>query len=417
MLKGVGVEQLRIGMHIDEFCGSWISHPFWRSKLTLSTEDERRQILAAGIAEVRIDTRKGLDVADAPVANDGKAGTPVPLDPDPPSSVAAATALAAPEGGRNGLVCRTDALDRAAALYRRTVPKMASLFAQARLGRAVDAASCESLVDDISESVLRNPGALISVARLKRRDEYTYMHSVAVCALMVSLGRELQLQGDDLRQAGLAGMLHDLGKAMMPIEVLNKPGKLTDAEFTLMKTHPANGHALLLEGGGAGPIVLDVCLHHHEKIDGSGYPFGLAGERISLFAKMGAVCDVYDAITSERPYKSGWNPAESLRRMAQWKSHFDPQVFNAFVKSVGIYPVGSLVRLQSGRLAVVTDQDSGSLLKPTVKAFFSTKSNMRIEPIEIDLADPRCQDKIAACESTQDWDFKDLDALWGAPRV
>lgn len=184
-----------------------------------------------------------------------------------------------------------------------------------------------------------------------------------------------------------------------------------------MKTHPASGHALLLEGGGAGPIVLDVCLHHHEKIDGSGYPFGLAGERISLFAKMGAVCDVYDAITSDRPYKSGWNPAESLRRMAQWKSHFDPQVFNAFVKTVGIYPVGSLVRLQSGRLAVVTDQDSGSLLKPTVKAFFSTKSNMRIEPIEIDLADPRCQDKIAACESTQDWDFKDLDALWGAPRV
>lgn len=417
MLKTIRVEQLRIGMHIDEFCGSWISHPFWRSKFTLSTEDERRQILAAGIAEVRIDTRKGLDVADAPVANDGKAGTPVPLDPDPPSSVAAATALAAPEGGRKGLVCRTDALDRAAALYRRTVPKMASLFAQARLGRAVDAASCESLVDDISESVLRNPGALISVARLKRRDEYTYMHSVAVCALMVSLGRELQLQGDDLRQAGLAGMLHDLGKAMMPIEVLNKPGKLTDAEFNLMKTHPASGHALLLEGGGAGPIVLDVCLHHHEKIDGSGYPFGLAGERISLFAKMGAVCDVYDAITSERPYKSGWNPAESLRRMAQWKSHFDPQVFNAFVKTVGIYPVGSLVRLQSGRLAVVTDQDSGSLLKPTVKAFFSTKSNMRIEPIEIDLADPRCQDKIAACESTQDWDFKDLDALWGAPRV
>ncbi len=406
-------------MHVVELSGSWISHPFWRSKFTLSSEDEIQQILTAGIAAVSIDTGKGLDVAGAAVLvdGDGDGDVPAPIAPEPTAGGAVPTMAEPPAGSRKSTQSRIDLLDKAAALYRRSVPQMASLFGEARLGRAIDAAHCESLVDEISDSVLRNPGALISVARLKRSDEYTYMHSVAVCALMVSLGRELKLEGDALRQAGLAGMLHDLGKAMMPLEVLNKPGKLSDAEYKLMQTHPARGHALLLEGGGAGPIVLDVCLHHHEKFDGSGYPFGLANDRISLFARMGAVCDVYDAITSERPYKSGWNPAEALRRMAQWKGHFDPRVFNAFVKTVGIYPVGSLLRLQSGRLAVVMDQNPDSLLKPTVKAFFSTKSNLRIEPIDIDLADPRCQDKVAACESTQDWDFNDLDALWGAPRV
>ena len=161
------------------------------------------------------------------------------------------------------------------------------------------------------------------------------MHSVAVCALMLSQGRELGIRGEELRQAGMAGMLHDLGKAFIPLEILNKPGKLTDEEFTLVKTHPARGHALLQEAGAASATVLDVCLHHHEKVDGSGYPHGLSGAQISTVARMGAVCDVYDAVTSDRPYKAGWDPGEALRRMVQWKGHFDPQALQALVKAVG----------------------------------------------------------------------------------
>jgi HD-GYP domain-containing protein (c-di-GMP phosphodiesterase class II) len=170
---------------------------------------------------------------------------------------------------------------------------------------------------------------------------------------------------------------------------------------------------MLVAVGNVDPIALDVCLHHHEKIDGSGYPKGLKDADISLFAKMGAVCDVYDAITSNRPYKSGWDPAESLRKMAEWANgHFDQKVFQAFVKSLGIYPIGSLVRLVSGRLGVVVEQSTKSLTMPLVKVFFSTKSNLRIPAEVIDLSAMNCHDKIAGREDPGKWKFPDLDELW-----
>jgi len=164
---------------------------------------------------------------------------------------------------------------------------------------------------------MRHPGALISLARLKTADDYTYMHSVAVWALMVALGRQMGLDEEELRTAGLAGLLHDLGKALMNQDVLNKPGKLTDEEFEHIKSHPHEGWKLLKEAGSVNEAVLDVCRHHHERTDGNGYPDRLAGEQFTRLARMGAICDVYDAITSNRPYKRGWDPAESILRMAQ----------------------------------------------------------------------------------------------------
>jgi len=268
-------------------------------------------------------------------------------------------------------------------------------------------------VEEISDSVLRNGSALISLARLKTADDYTYMHSVAVCAMMIALARQLGLDEEQVRLAGLAGLLHDLGKALIPAEILNKPGKLTDAEFTIIKSHPVHGHKMLLAASQVHPLVLDVCLHHHEKTDGSGYPGRLKNEEISLFAKMGAVCDVYDAISSNRPYKTGWDPAESLHKMAGWAAgHFDQKVFQGFVKSLGIYPIGSLVRLSSGRIGVVMEQTGKSLTTPRVKVFYSTKSNLRIAPEVIDLALPTCHDKIAGREDPDHWQFPDLKELW-----
>ena len=288
---------------------------------------------------------------------------------------------------------------------------MVSMLHEARMGNAIDSRQVENLVQDISDSVLRNPGALISLARLKTADDYSYMHSVAVCALMVALARKIRLDEAQTRSAGMAGLLHDLGKAGIPLSVLNKPGKLTDEEFTVVRNHPVDGHRMLQEGGTIDAAVLDACLHHHEKIDGTGYPGRLPGDRISLISKMAAICDVYDAITSNRPYKNGWDPAESLRRMAQWTGHFDTRLFHAFVKSIGIYPPGSLVKLSSGHIGVVMEQSTTSLTAPKVKVFFSTSSKKRFRPEILDLTAPGCTEKIVAREDPEHWNFPDLNEL------
>jgi HD-GYP domain-containing protein (c-di-GMP phosphodiesterase class II) len=237
---------------------------------------------------------------------------------------------------------------------------------------------------------------------------------VAVCALMVALGRQLGLDDSQCREAGMAGMFHDLGKAAMPRDILNKPAKLTTEEFDIIKQHPVRGYEMLLGGPSISDHVRDVCRHHHERFDGTGYPDALAGEKISLLARMGAVCDVYDAVTSNRPYKAGWDPAHALSQMATWKGHFDTTVFQSFVKSVGIYPTGSLVRLRSGRLAVVLDQNPAALTQPRVKVFFSTKAGLPLEPRVLDLAGSGVTDRIEGREPAEKWNFTYLTDLWDA---
>ena len=401
MLKRIPIKQLRLGMHVHEFCGSWMDHPFWRGAFLLDNPKDLQTILATGLKEVWIDTAKGLDI-------EGGATEEV-------VAVEVETALAQADTTGKAMQ-RADIAQEAARAVKicaKSKQAVTSMFQEARMGKALQADDALPIVDEISTSVMRNPGALISLARLKDKDDYTYMHSVAVCALMVSLARQLELDDAQTRQAGLAGLLHDVGKMMIPLEILNKPGKLTDAEFAAVKSHPSEGHKMLLGGIGIGDIALDVCLHHHEKLDGSGYPEKLSGEQISLYAKMGAVCDVYDAITSNRPYKAGWEPADSIRKMAEWRNgHFDQRIFDAFVRSIGIYPIGSLVKLRSDHLAVVIEQTEKSLLIPMVKVFFSIKANTRITPETLDLSKPGCKDKIVSHEDPAKWDIRDIHELW-----
>ena len=424
MLKRISVHDLTLGMYLHEFCGSWMEHPFWRAKFVLNDPKDLQRIRETNIHEVWIDISKGLDVpagtssktreeVDAQIETDFSALESLPpLSPPPP-----APPPAAPVRSRAPTSMREE-LKEAASICVQSKQAVISMFNEARLGKAVDAEEAENLVEEISASVTRNPGALISLARLKTADDYTYMHSVAVCALMVALAKQIKLSDAHVRAAGLAGLLHDLGKAMIPMTVLNKPGKLTDAEFDIVKSHPVRGWEMLKEANAVEASVLDACLHHHEKVDGTGYPDKLKGDQISVIAKMTAICDVYDTITSDRPYKRGWDPSESIRRMAEWTSdHFDARLFQAFVKSIGIYPVGSLVRLNSGRIGVVTEQGKQSLTAPVVRVFFSTKSDLRIPPEDLDLGAPGVNDKIVAREDPDKWRFPDLNELWsGIPQ-
>jgi putative nucleotidyltransferase with HDIG domain len=401
VLIRIHVKQLRLGMFIHELCGSWMDHPFWRGAFLLDNPGDLKTLLATGLKEVWIDDAKGLGV---------ESGT----DQETISAEVEATLARADTAGKTAPhvnIAREAA--RAIKICAKSKQAVTSMFKEARMGKALSSDDALPIVEEISTSVMRNPGALIGLARLKDKDDYTYMHSVAVCALMVALARQLGLDDEQVRQAGLAGLLHDVGKMMIPLSILNKPGKLTDAEFDKMRSHPSEGHKILLEGSGIGEVALDVCLHHHEKVDGSGYPERFTDAQISLYAKMGAVCDVYDAITSNRPYKNGWEPAESLRKMAEWShGHFDTTIFHAFVKSVGIYPIGSLVRLESGHLGVVIEQTEKSLLTPILMVFFSVKSNCRIPPELLDLSKPACKDKIVSHENPAKWNIGDIQELW-----
>lgn len=405
-LKKLNVTDLTLGMFIHGFDGPWLKHPFWKSKFLLRQEKDLAAARNSGVTACWIDISRGADILPtlpcAAPAPEAAVETPVST-PEP-----------APSAGPAPLrrVTFDEELHNAAALCRNARRATESMFNEARLGNAIDTHACVPLVNEISASVSRHPEALISLARLKHSDDYTYMHSVAVCALMVALARALGMDDDGCRDAGMAGLLHDIGKAQVPLAILNKPGKLTDEEFDTIRRHPERGHAALNLGNSASAAVLDVCLHHHEKIDGSGYPHRLKGKQISLMARMGAVCDVYDAITSDRPYKPGWDPAESVAKMISWSGHFDYQVLSAFIKILGIYPTGALVRMRSGRVGVVVEQNQAFLTKPVVKLFFSTRSDTHIPVQRVDLAQAHESDAIVASEPRDKWDSAMIDALW-----
>ncbi len=406
MLEKLSVRDLTVGMHLHELGGNWLEHPFWKTRFILGAEDLAK-LRQSGITHCWIDRDKSLPEARTPGA--------APAAVEPGLELATHDVLPAAAAPLPAVqTSLEEELHHAAALIKKSREAVRALFNEARMGQALDVEACMPLVNDIAESVWRNPHAVLSLARLKTHDDYSYMHSVAVCALMVTLARQLGQDESQARSAGFAGLLHDIGKACMPLDLLNKPAALSEAEYDVIKSHPRRGHEMLSDTQRASELELDVCLHHHERFDGKGYPDGLSGNALSIAARMGAVCDVYDAVTSDRPYKAAWGPAETMAQMAVWakSGQFDNDIFQAFVKGVGIYPVGSLVRLSSGRLGVVIEQHAIALLKPVVKVFFSVISQMHVRPETVDLSRLGCSERVVERESNRKWKFKHLEQMW-----
>lgn len=394
MLKKVDSSQLRVGMYIHDLDCSWIEHPFVRNRFMLTTEDEIRKIRTANIRNVVIDCAKGLDV-DAPTLAEAQARTESELQ----DLVATAPQPTAPL--RPARTTMAEELQRAAEIRRQAVGLVREVMQDARLGKAIEVERVTPVVESITASILRNPGALLGLLRIKNKDDYTFLHSVSVCTLLVAFCRSRNMSEEVTYQAGLGGLLHDTGRALVPDHILNKPGRLTDEEFEVIRRHPVDGHAILLKTPGIGPIPLDITLHHHERRDGSGYPDKQAGDDISELAQMAAIVDVYDAITADRVYHKGLPAAEALRKIYEWsKFHFNPVLSQEFVRCVGIYPVGTLVMLESGRLAVVVEPHESSLLTPRVNVFFDSKSQLYIKPETVDLAR---EDKIVRHEVPEKW--------------
>jgi len=388
VIKQITVDELRPGMFIHKLEVWWLKDKRIRNQMLVTDPRQIAMLRHEGIQQLWIDLNRSVQ-------------TPIIMKP------------------AQKPVARTpffQELDKAQQIFQQGKPQVMAMFNEARLGHSLNLAGTLDLVDEIAGSIRREPTALLSVARLKNHDDYTYLHSMAVCGLMITLAQKLGLEDKQVLRVGMGGLLHDVGKAAVPLEILNKPGKLTDEEFEVMRQHPVIGAQMLMEAD-ADADLLDIALHHHEKYDGSGYPHQLQGEEISLYSRMAAVCDVYDALTSTRVYRKGWTPAEAMHNMLSWRGHFDHQVLHTFVRAIGIYPVGSLVRLASGRVALVVKAGERSLLKPVVHAFWSLHAQREVKPERIDLGDSFCTDSIIGAEDSQLWIKADLNRVWALESV
>jgi HD-GYP domain-containing protein (c-di-GMP phosphodiesterase class II) len=373
MLKRIPTDQIRMGMYVQGFVGSWFDHPFWRCKFLLTDPEDVEKIRNSAVDLVIIDVVKGA----APEVQAPPAPPPVSAIPEPVRKSRATPPLVMPEASTQQSLRNADEA-RAKLVMNRSKKVMKDFYASVRLGKAVRCETVMPVVEDITEAIMRNARSVLNVARLKSKDEYTYFHSVAVCTLMVNLGRQMGKDEAELHQMGLAGLLHDIGKVIIPEDVLNKPGALSDAEFSVIRSHPEHGHKILMEAGDVPDMALNVCLRHHERMDGRGYPFGLSADQLGTADRLGAICDVYDALTSNRAYKEAWTPADTIGAMRGWEGHFDPDLMFRFMQSIGVFPPGMLVQLRSNRLAVVLDNGRRAS-RPRVCAFYSTRNREFID--------------------------------------
>jgi HD-GYP domain-containing protein (c-di-GMP phosphodiesterase class II) len=403
MLKKIDSSQLKVGMFIQDLSCDWMTHPFIRQRFLITEYAQIRKIHDAGIHDVVIDSAKGLDVQDAPTLAEAEAQTEAEL-------VVIAAAPAIVTGVSLG-----EELQRAADVRGAATDLVRTVMRDARMGKAIEIDQVSPVVQNITESILRNPGALLGLLRIKNKDDYTFLHSVSVCALLVAFCRSRGLDAETTYQAGLGGLLHDTGKALVPDRILNKPGPLTDEEFTIVKKHPKDGFDILSKSCEIGPIPLDITLHHHERRDASGYPDKQGEGAIGELAQMAAIVDVYDAITADRCYHKGVPAGEALRKIYEWsKFHFHPGFAQEFMRCVGIYPVGTMVMLESGRLAVVVEAHPTNLLAPKVHVFYNSKNKVYIRPEMVDLSRPvgfGGGDKIARHESPQKWGVDPMQFL------
>ncbi len=265
----------------------------------------------------------------------------------------------------------------------------------------------ESTVEKMYDSILRNKDALSSLCRIKTADEYTFSHSVGVCALMISFAKHLGLDSHTVKEMGVGGLLHDIGKTNIPIEILNKKSRLTEHESITMKEHAVQGIVILYDYSDIYDSSVCVAAEHHERIDGTGYPNGLKGEEISKFGQMAGIVDVYDAITSDRCYRTGIQPTEALKKLFEWsKFHFNSELVQQFIQCVGIYPVGTLVLLESGMLSIVLTHGDKNILQPTVRIVFDTNKMKNVAPYDIDLSQGGNEDKIKSYESPYIWHIR-----------
>lgn len=393
MIKKIGINELSVGMFIHDLDCKWMDHPFLSNRFLIKDSGTIKKMASSGIRHVYIDTDSGKDLESAKSVKEVHAQLQDEVE-----------SVILKEKTKYKRVEVTEEVNRARTLYHETKSVIHDLMLDARMGKQVKVASLEPMAENIVQSVFRNSHALTGISRIKTKDEYTFMHCVSVAGLMATFAKEMNMSEGTIHQIAIGGLIHDVGKTMIPDAILNKPGKLEDDEMDIMRTHVNHSFEILKQQDGISEEAMEVTMRHHERVDGTGYPFGLKGDEISTIGKMSAIVDVYDALTSVRVYKDAWEPTFTLRKMLEWSEHhFDKQLVHAFIRCLGIYPVGSLVELESGLIGIVLDQ-SEDLLKPKLRIVYNKKANFRemVRDIELERID---YDRIVSFANPLDYDL------------
>ncbi len=376
MIKKIKIADLTTGMYIHDLDANWLSHNFLKNQFAIKNSATLSKIRKSGLQQVYIDTSKGTDITT------GQAASSVRQAID-----AKEQALVSNIAPQQDQLTVAEEKERAHAVVREANKIITGVLENVRVNRNVDVASVSEVSSKLVDSVFRNKHALISLTRIKDKDHYTFQHSVSVCGLMVNFCRAMEFDKETVQKIAEGSMLHDIGKMLVPNEVLCKPGRLTDPEFVIMRKHVVYSREILENNPAIAQCGLDVAAQHHERVDGSGYPLGLKGDEISIYGKMSTIVDVYDALASVRCYKNAWEPSLVLKKLLEWSDHhFEAGLVHKFIRSLGIYPVGSLVELNSGKLAIVIDQSQDDLLSPIVQIIYSIKQNGYVRPQQLDLS-------------------------------
>ena len=382
MIKKIPIEALQVGMYIHDLNCSWADHDFLLNRFRIRGEGQIAKIQKLGIRYLYIDTQKGDDYLDAPTEMEVKAD----LENKLLATVQASGAVPRPAAHPEPVSIRVE-MARAQKVQKEALRVVHDVMMDVRMGRQVESEKVAAVVGEITQSIFRNPDALLSLCRIKKKDTYTFEHCVSVCALLTSFACSLGMDQKSIQDAGIGGLIHDLGKMMVPDEILNKPGRLTEPEFEIVKGHVNFGRDCLSGAEHISPLAMEVTSEHHERYDGTGYPKNLCGNEISMLGRMAAIVDVYDAITSDRVYHKGIAPHEAIRKLYEWSTqHFEPSLVENFIRVVGIYPTGSVVTLKSGRVGVVITHRQDDLLHPVLRIIYDYRREARVPPFSLDLA-------------------------------
>lgn len=375
MIRKIAIDQLLPGMYVVDLHKRWLDHSIWIKRFKVRDEDHIWKLKDEGITEVSIDTAKGIDLPPSPIARINAVEKRI-------------KSLAEIKAEMPHTVSLGEERRRATKLLREASDTVTDLMLSARAGHSVDAARLEPVVVKMLESVSRNPDALVPLARLKSEDTYATEHAVATAALIIAFGRQQGLPEPEIEKLALGTMVKDVGHAAIDARLITKPGMLSQAEYSIVQGHVEEGLAVLEATSKLSETSVAVVLEHHERYNGCGYPYRMAGDEISLAGRMAAIVDTYDAMTSTRPYRAAMSPSHALRQLyEEGGKQYDPALVAAFVKTVGIFPVGTLVLLESGHLGVVEQLHPDNMLTPVVLVFYHTgRKQYLTTPAQVDLS-------------------------------